>query len=77
MVGGEIISLGMLAVWNLWNYFLIFHFIWIFLEIQLFFSILVLPSIALNAEKFPENLDFKSKIMAKFFIRSLISLNLK
>ena len=77
MVGGEIISLGMLAVWTSWNYFLIFHFIWIFLEIQLFFSILVLPSIALNAENFPENLDFKSKIMAKFLIRSLISLNLK
>ena len=36
MVGGGMISLGILAVWTSWTYFLIFHFNWNVLEIQLF-----------------------------------------
>ena len=41
-----------------------------FLEIQLFFSILILSSIALKCWNFPHNFDFKGKIVAKFLIRS-------
>ena len=43
MVGVGMIFLGMLAVWVSWICFLIFHFNWIFLEIQLFSSISILP----------------------------------
>ena len=37
---------------------------------RLFFSISILPSIALKRWKFPENLDFKGRIVAKFLIRN-------
>ena len=49
------------------------------MEAQLVFSISIsiLPSIALKRCNLPDNLDFNGKIMAKFLIRSLISLNLK
>ena len=77
MVGGGMISLGVLAVCASWTYILIFHFNWNFLEIQLFFIISILPSIVLKCWNFPDNLEFKDQIMAKFLIRSLISLNLK
>ena len=39
-------------------------------EIQLYFSILILPSIALKRLNFPDNLDFKGRIVAIFQIRS-------
>ena len=42
----------------------------IFLKIQLFFRILILLSIALKLWNFPDNLDFKGKIVTKFLIRS-------
>ena len=77
MVGGGMISLWVLAVWVSWTYISIFYFKWSFLEIQLFFSVSILPSIALKRWNLPDNLDFNGKIMAKFLIRSLISLNLK
>ena len=41
-----------------------------FLEIQLFCSISILPSIALKSWNFPENLDFMCKIVAKFLLIS-------
>ena len=40
------------------------------LEIQPFFSIAILPYIALKRWNFPDNLDFKGKIVAKFLIKS-------
>ena len=40
-----------------------------FFKIQLFFSILTLPSIALKRWNFPDKLDYKGKIVAKFLIR--------
>ena len=46
---------------------IVFHFNWNF---RLFFSISILPSIALKRWKFPENLDFKGRIVAKFLIRN-------
>ena len=78
MVGGGMISLEVLAVWASSTYILIFHFNWNFLEIQLFFSISLLPSIALKRWNFPGNLDFKvkGKIMVKFLIRSLLLLKI-
>ena len=39
-------------------------------EIQLFFSISIISSIALKRWNFPDNLDFSGKIMAKIIIRS-------
>ena len=39
------------------------------LEIQRFISITILPSIALKSPNFPDNLDFKGKIVAKFLLR--------
>ena len=79
VVGGGIIYLDLLVVWASWTSFLIFHFNWNFLEIQLFFSISLLPSIALKRWNLPDNLDFKvkDKIMAKFLIRSPLSLEIK
>ena len=41
-----------------------------FFEIQLFFSLSILPSISLKRWNFPDNLDFKGKIVAKFLLRS-------
>ena len=41
-----------------------------FLEIELLFSISILPSTALKLRNFPYNLDFKGKNVAKFFLRS-------
>ena len=41
-----------------------------FLEIQLFSSISILPSITLKGWNFPDSFDFKGKIVAKFLIRS-------
>ena len=41
-----------------------------FLGIHLFFSNLILPSIALISWNFPDNLDFKGMILAKFLLRS-------
>ena len=41
-----------------------------FFKIQLIFRILILPSIALKRWKFPDKLDYKVKIVAKFLIRS-------
>ena len=41
-----------------------------FFKIQLFFSILTFPSIALKRWNFPYKLDYKRKIVAKFLIRS-------
>ena len=40
------------------------------MEIHLFFSISMLPSIALKHWNFPDNLDFKGKISAIFLTRS-------
>ena len=40
------------------------------LEIQLFFSTSILPSIVLKRWNFPDNLNFKGKIVAKFLLRS-------
>ena len=77
MVWGGMISLGVLAVWVSWTYFLILHFSWNILEIQLFFSISIFVMIALKGWNFPDNLNFNRKIMTKFLIRSLISVNLK
>ena len=42
----------------------------IFLEIELFFSIMILPSIALKRWNIPDNLEYKGKVVAKFFLRS-------
>ena len=39
------------------------------MEIQRFFSILILPSIALKRWNFLYKLDFKSKILAKFLLK--------
>ena len=48
------------------------------LEIQPFFSIAILPSIALKRWNFPDNVDFKGKIVAKFLIKShLYSMTIK
>ena len=68
MVGGGMISSGVLflPVWTPCTYILTFHFNWNFLEIQLSFSISILPSIALKRWNFPDSLDFNSKIMANF-----------
>ena len=68
MVGGGMISSAVLflPVWTSCTYILIFHFNWNFLEIQLSFSISILPSIALKRWNFPDSLDFNSKIMANF-----------
>ena len=41
------------------------------LEIQRFISIKILLSIALKSLNFPDNLDFKGKLVAKFLLRSL------
>ena len=41
-----------------------------FLKTQIFFSISILPSIALKHLNFPDNLDFKGKNVAKFLLRS-------
>ena len=38
--------------------------------IPLFFSVSILPSLALKRWNFPDNLDFKGKIVAKFYCRS-------
>ena len=40
------------------------------METQLFFSISILPSVALKRWNFPDNLDLKGKIKAIFLIRS-------
>ena len=40
------------------------------MEIQLFLSILILPSTELKCWNFPDTLDFKGKIAAKFLLRS-------
>ena len=40
------------------------------LEIQPFFRIAILQSIALKRWNFPDNLDFNGKIVAKFLIKS-------
>ena len=45
-----------------------------FLEIQLYFSILILPSIALIRENFPDNFDFKGKNVGKNSHKKLLSL---
>ena len=47
----------------------IFSFLLRFLEIQLFFSILILPSMVLKLWNFPDNFDFKGKVVAKFLFR--------
>ena len=39
-------------------------------KIQLISSISILPSLALKRLNFPENLDFKGKIVTKFLLRS-------
>ena len=40
------------------------------MEIQLFFNVSILPSIALKRWNFPDNFDFRVKILAKFLLRS-------
>ena len=70
---------GELGVWGRLNNFIkgapclglatcftIFHFNLNFLKFNYFFSILILPSIALKRWNFTDNLDFKGKIVAKF-----------
>ena len=42
-------------------------------EIQLYFSILILSSIALKRWNFPNSLNFKGKIVAKFLIKVIFS----
>ena len=39
------------------------------MEIQLFFSILILPSVVLKLSNFLDNFDFKGKIVTKFLLR--------
>ena len=65
----RIISLRRLTVQASQN---VLHFLILmkFLGIQLFFSISVLPHIALKRRNFADNLDFKNNIFAKFLIRS-------
>ena len=70
-IGGwfRIISLRRLTVQASQN---VLHFLILkkFLGIQLFFSISILPYIALKRRNFADNLDFKNNIFAKFLIRS-------
>ena len=65
--GGWIIFLKRLAVCKM---FYDFSFQLIFLEIQRLFSISILSSIVLKRWNFPDNLNFKGKIMTKLLIRS-------
>ena len=43
------------------------------MEIQIYFNILTLPSIALKRWNFPENLGFENNTVAKFLIKSIFS----
>ena len=49
--------------------FKIFHFRWNFWKFNYFFSFWILPSIVLKCWIFPDNLDIKGKILAKFLLR--------
>ena len=52
------------------KYFKIFHFNWNFWKVNYFLIFWYLQSIALKCWKFPDNLIFKSNIVAKLLIRS-------
>ena len=69
LVGGLNNSLkvtGSLGLVNVLKFFILIEI----LEMQLFFNIQSLPSIALKSQNFPDNLDFKGKIVAKFLLKS-------
>ena len=67
--GGLKIPFRQSDVWNSQNVLKFFISIEI-LEIQLFFSIVILPSIALKHWNFPDKLNFKGKTMAEFLLKS-------
>ena len=64
---GWMIFLRQVTVLILYNVLKFFHLK--LLEIKLFFSMLILPSMGLKFWNLLENFDFKGKIVAKFLLR--------